>query len=106
MCTDPALGSSRPATIRSVVVFPQPEGPSKAKNDPSATARLRSSTATKSPKRLVTRSSRRSRPPPSATHHLVELLLVLLLLLLRERHEQEALLQRLVVEEDEVAVDR
>ena len=30
----PAVGSSRPATIRSVVVLPQPDGPSRAKNDP------------------------------------------------------------------------
>ncbi len=30
----PEVGVSRPATIRSVVVLPQPDGPSSAKNDP------------------------------------------------------------------------
>ena len=30
----PAVGSSRPATIRSVVVLPHPDGPSSAKNEP------------------------------------------------------------------------
>src|SRR5215213_769791 len=63
--TVPAVGSSRPATIRSVVVLPQPDGPSSAKNDPCGTVSVRSSTAVKSPKRLVTPSSRRSPPPAS-----------------------------------------
>src|ERR1700730_11619105 len=30
----PVVGSSNPATIRSVVVFPQPDGPSSEKNSP------------------------------------------------------------------------
>ena len=30
----PDVGVSRPATIRSVVVLPQPDGPSSAKNEP------------------------------------------------------------------------
>ena len=30
----PDVGVSRPATIRSVVVLPQPDGPSRAKNEP------------------------------------------------------------------------
>ena len=30
----PAVGVSSPATIRSVVVLPQPDGPSSAKNEP------------------------------------------------------------------------
>jgi hypothetical protein len=30
----PEVGSSSPATIRSVVVLPQPDGPSSAKNEP------------------------------------------------------------------------
>ena len=30
----PAVGSSSPATMRSVVVLPQPDGPSSAKNEP------------------------------------------------------------------------
>src|SRR6476620_6838865 len=59
----PCVGDSRPATIRSVVVLPQPEAPRRAKNDPRGTVRLRSSTATKSPKRLVTPWISRSLPP-------------------------------------------
>ena len=43
----PSVGSSSPATIRSVVVLPQPDGPSSAKNDPDGMVRDRSSTATK-----------------------------------------------------------
>ena len=43
----PSLGCSKPAIIRSVVVLPQPLGPSRVKNSPSRDSRLRSSTATK-----------------------------------------------------------
>jgi hypothetical protein len=43
--------------MRSVVVLPQPEGPSRAKKLPLSTSRLRRSTATTSSKRLVTSSS-------------------------------------------------
>ena len=39
----PELGSSSPAIIRSVVVLPQPEGPSSMKNSPSPTVKLESS---------------------------------------------------------------
>src|SRR4051794_13341906 len=117
MKTRPADGSSRPATIRSVVVFPHPDGPRRAKNDPCGTVRDRSSTATKSPNLFVTRSSRRSRlarpsssasaislmstpadeAGPLATQHSVELLLVLGRLVLAQGHELVALLERLVV---------
>ena len=45
----PVVGSSKPATIRSVVVFPQPDGPSKVTNSPFFTSRLKSSTAVTSP---------------------------------------------------------
>ena len=45
----PADGSSKPAIILSVVVFPQPDGPRSAKKDPSGTTRDKSSTAQKSP---------------------------------------------------------
>ena len=45
----PADGSSKPAIILSVVVFPQPDGPRSAKNEPSGTTNERSSTAQKSP---------------------------------------------------------
>src|SRR3954447_9223186 len=63
MAISPAVGCSRPATIRSVVVLPHPEGPSKAKNDPEGTVRSRLSTARNVPKRLVRPRSRRSDPP-------------------------------------------
>src|SRR5439155_10675373 len=46
--------------MRSVVVFPHPDGPSRLKNSPSAMSRDRSSTAGTSPKNLETRSSRTS----------------------------------------------
>ena len=46
---EPEVGSSKPATIRSVVVLPQPDGPNNAKNDPFGITRDRSSTALKSP---------------------------------------------------------
>ena len=36
--TVPAVGSSKPAIIRIVVVLPQPDGPSSEKNSPSAMA--------------------------------------------------------------------
>ena len=62
MKTEPTVGSSSPATIRSVVVLPQPDGPSRAKNDPFGTVRVRSSTALNVPKSLVTSTSLRSSP--------------------------------------------
>ena len=72
----PSLGSSKPAIIRSVVVLPEPDGPSIEKNSPSYTSRSMPATATigytppvsmtlatrrpasSSPKRLTTPSSR------------------------------------------------
>ena len=45
----PESGCSRPATDRSVVVLPQPEGPSRVKNWPSSTSKLTSSTAITGP---------------------------------------------------------
>ena len=42
----PSLGCSKPATIRSVVVLPQPEGPSSEKNSPGSISRSRPLTAT------------------------------------------------------------
>ena len=41
----PGVGSSRPATRFSVVLLPQPDGPSSVTNAPSGTSRSRSSTA-------------------------------------------------------------
>ena len=43
--TRPALGCSRPATIFSKVLLPQPEGPSRVTNSPSRTTRSRGSSA-------------------------------------------------------------
>src|SRR5258708_16618825 len=54
----PEVGSSSPAIMRSVVVLPQPEGPSMTKNSPSPTTKLDSRTATKSPKALRSSSTR------------------------------------------------
>ena len=54
--SSPSVGSSKPPIIRSSVVLPQPEGPSREKNSPRRIASETSSTATKSPKRLLTRS--------------------------------------------------
>ena len=50
----PSVGSSKPPIIRSVVVLPHPLGPSRAKNEPRGISRSRASTASVSPKRLVT----------------------------------------------------
>src|SRR5262249_38560912 len=46
MRISPASGRSRPARQRSVVVLPQPDGPSRVTNSPCATKRLTSRTAT------------------------------------------------------------
>ena len=43
----PLVMSSRPATIRSAVVLPQPDGPTSTMNSPSAMSRLMSLTAWK-----------------------------------------------------------
>ncbi len=40
----PVSGNSKPATMRSVVVLPQPEGPRKDTNSPLSIARLKSRT--------------------------------------------------------------
>src|SRR5215472_13043255 len=57
----PSVGCSNPAISRSVVVLPQPEGPSREKNSPLSTVRLTLSTAI-SVKRLVSPTSS-TRPP-------------------------------------------
>src|SRR3954470_9143400 len=45
----PAVGRSKPATSRSTVVLPDPDGPSMEKNSPSRMSRSRSATAVVSP---------------------------------------------------------
>src|ERR1700761_543362 len=54
----PSVGVSKPPSMRSKVVLPQPDAPSKAKNSPWRMSRSIWLTAVKSPKRLVTRSMR------------------------------------------------
>jgi hypothetical protein len=51
--TVPDVGAINAASIRSVVVFPAPFGPSSAKISPAASSNETSSTATRSPKRRV-----------------------------------------------------
>ena len=54
--TSPAVGGSSPPIMRSKVVLPQPEGPSRTRNSPSVLARSIPSTAgVPSPNRLVRR---------------------------------------------------
>ena len=48
-CTDPLVGSSRPASIFSVVVLPQPLGPSSAVMVPGSTTRSIASTVGAAP---------------------------------------------------------
>src|SRR6185437_1608220 len=50
----PASGGKMPSIMRSVVVLPAPLGPRKPRIEPFSSAKERSSTAVKSPKRLVT----------------------------------------------------
>src|SRR5467141_28032 len=54
----PEVGSSRPAIMRSVVVLPQPEGPSRQKKSPSGTVKVEPRTARNSPKLLRRFSTR------------------------------------------------
>src|SRR4030042_1018983 len=56
--TVPEVGSVRPRSISIVVVFPAPFGPRKPKTSPSATERLRLSTAFCFPQSLVSSSIR------------------------------------------------
>src|SRR5213595_494448 len=49
----PAVGGVKPATIMSVVVLPDPLGPSNVTNSPGATSRSTCATAVTSPYRLV-----------------------------------------------------
>src|SRR3954447_7714191 len=53
----PAVGNSSPAIMRSVVVLPQPEGPSRQRNWPSSTVKLADLTAWNVPKDLSSAST-------------------------------------------------
>src|SRR5258708_30879728 len=57
MAIVPELGSRNPAIMRSVLVLPQPDGPSSDTNSPGMMARLRCSTASTEPKAQLTLSS-------------------------------------------------
>src|SRR5688572_4336558 len=63
--TSPAVACSRPATMRSVVVFPQPDGPSRQTVSPAATVRSTSRTAASAPNSLVMPFSSIVDIPPS-----------------------------------------
>src|SRR5438477_867422 len=65
--TRPALGTSSPATTRSVVVLPQPDGPSSVRNSPGSRVRETSSTATVAPNRFVIPAIRTRVPPAGLT---------------------------------------
>ena len=54
MLMRPPLTASRPASIRSAVVLPHPDGPTRTTNSPLAISSERSSTATTGPNRLLT----------------------------------------------------
>ncbi len=54
----PAVGVSKPASMRSSVVLPEPEPPSRQKISPRWMSSVTSSTATKSPNLLVTPAMR------------------------------------------------
>src|SRR2546423_10282381 len=53
MWIEPAVGFSKPAIMRSVVVLPQPDGPSSETNSPGAIVRSSGPTACVTPKCLV-----------------------------------------------------
>src|SRR5690606_4799999 len=50
----PDVGRSKPASMRSTVVLPQPDGPSSEMSSPAPTSKFKLSTAVTSPKRLTT----------------------------------------------------
>src|SRR5580765_5941119 len=62
--TSPRSGSSSPATMRSTVLLPQPDGPRSERNSPGAASSETSSTATTRPK--VFRSRRTARDGSAA----------------------------------------
>src|SRR5664279_4868756 len=66
MRTTPEVGVSRPAMMRRAVDLPHPDGPSRTRDSPGSTSSVRSSTATTSPKRLVTPSNASRLGSPTA----------------------------------------
>src|SRR5262249_47939182 len=53
MTISPSSGRSRPATLRSVVVLPQPDGPSSVKKLPGLTSKLTPASASTPPSRVL-----------------------------------------------------
>src|SRR3954453_3804953 len=66
MKIEPDVIASRPASIRSAVVLPEPDGPTSTTNSPSAISSDRSTTASTAPKRFPTSTKRT--PAISALH--------------------------------------
>ena len=64
MRTSPEVASSRPAMMLSVVVLPQPDGPSSVTNSPSSMRRSTSLQASTAPKDLQTLTSSTSAISP------------------------------------------
>src|SRR5688500_6129838 len=98
--------------MRSVVVLPQPDGPSRAKNEPWGTSRSSDFTAVKSANCLVRFESRSERDPvpvggaaASSADGIGEGPPVLAVLLPLERHEGVADRERLLGGEDQLVVD-
>src|SRR3954468_2319743 len=81
----PASGCSNPAIIRSVVVLPDPDGPSSVKNSPAPTVRSTLSTATTSPYVFLHPSTATSAATDEALQDAEPL--VQFLVADRERHE-------------------
>src|ERR1700730_4062836 len=63
----PSSGVSKPAIMRKVVILPQPDGPSSAKNSPASIARSTPSTARLMPSKLLLRRARRTAAAPPAS---------------------------------------
>src|SRR4029453_8024445 len=62
----PAESGRKPAMRPSVVVLPQPDGPSRVTNSPSATSRVRPATAAGSPERFSNATRLKAGSPMSA----------------------------------------
>ena len=65
MNTDPDVIDSSPASIRSAVVLPEPDGPTSTMNSPSAISSDSDRTASTAPKRLPTSANRTPAISPS-----------------------------------------
>src|SRR5680860_1042146 len=110
---DVGVGVSSPATIRSVVVLPQPDGPRRAKNEPLGTSRSSDFTAVKLANSLVRLRSRRPTYPPtsdfsgaSATCDIGKLSFVLSCLGVVEHHEVERVPEVVLGGKDQRVVDK